>query len=318
MKIGAIDIGGTKTMVAIISENGEILVSRKFKSEEKDWAIQFDRTVCAFQDCVQSLGRNSNALEGIGINMPGIVDAEKGVLLYAPFQNWRNISVKKQFEEALSNVNIQVENDVNACAIGELVFGGARGTDEQGKCNHFAWITLSTGNGGALVANGELVRGYHGFAGEFGHLKVEFENPRLCPCGQYGCLEAYSSGTAIGHAFKCCVENEKKLGTFKFLEVKLDALGASILAREGYLPAIRIYEEAGKYLGRALSYVVNIANPEKIFLGGGVADSLDLLLPSIKKELAINSLNLCETTKILRTKLGYHAAILGAAALVLK
>lgn len=316
MLIGAIDIGGTKTMVALVDESGKILNSHKFESVSLHWETHFKMTIEAFENCARKLCVPTEELQGIGVNMPGIVDEKKGVLIFAPFQNWTNIPVGEQFKKALRNKNVKVENDVNACAIGEMLWGGARATLDHVACREFAWITVSTGNGGALVTNGQLARGHNSSAGEFGHLKVEFEDGRSCKCGQYGCLEAYSSGTAIGQRLKELIK--KNEDNHPFDDAKVDAFYASILCRDGYPPAEKIYEEAGKYLGRALSYICNISNPDKIFIGGGVAASLDLLLPSMKKEMEQNTLKTCGNVEILRTQLGYEAAILGAAALILR
>ncbi|WP_419821766.1 ROK family protein [Anoxybacterium hadale] len=311
--IGAIDIGGTKTMTAVLSDAGSIIESRYFPTVSKDWREHFKITADAFQRCAQPYLQE---LVGVGINVPGMADSQKGTLIYAPHQNWKDIPVAEYFRNAIGIGEVIVENDVNSCAIGEMVFGGG-GTD-------FLWITVSTGNGGAIVANGKLIRGVNHCAGEFGHLKVEFEHPRKCTCGQLGCLESQSSGTAIRELFR-----ERLMGDSALLalvqeteaelpDFQRDARGLSILAERGSETAREIFWTAGRYLGRAISYGLNLTNPQRVYLGGGVAKSLPLLLPAIREEIRRNAVLGAADVEIMETKLGYHAALLGAGALILQ
>lgn len=317
MAIGAIDIGGTKTITAILSDSGEILVSRYFPTVSNDWYEHFTLTAKYFETCyemykTQTFGKDP--LVGVGINVPGMADNINGILLYAPHQNWHDVPVRDFFRSALSIQNVQVENDVNACALGEMVFGGG-GAD-------FLWLTISTGNGGAIVANSKLIRGSSNCAGEFGHLKVEFENPRLCACGQRGCLESQSSGTAIKEIFLETMNgnpgflSQVKIFEKKNRDFKRDASGLALLANEGNLTARALYHDVGKYLGRAISYGLNISNPEKVYLGGGVAQSMQLFLPALLNEIDRSVVPGAKKVEICETKLGYNAALLGAGALV--
>lgn len=172
MFLGAIDIGGTKTIVAVCDEKGNIIEMENFPTANGDWMVHFRITAEKFIQCVNKLQININEdLSGIGINVPGMVD-ENGILIYAPHQNWRDVHVREYFSNYFKSDKIIVENDVNSCAIGEMIFGGGG--------NDFLWITISTGNGGAIVANSQIIKGNKGCAGEFGHLKVEFESPRKC------------------------------------------------------------------------------------------------------------------------------------------
>lgn len=317
MAIGAIDIGGTKTITAILSDSGEILVSRHFSTESSDWHEHFALTAKHFKTCeemhkTQTLGKDP--LVGVGINVPGMTDNINGILIYAPHQNWYDVPVRDYFRSALSIQNVQVENDVNSCALGEMVFGGG-GSD-------FLWLTISTGNGGAIVANSKLIRGFSNCAGEFGHVKVEFDHPRLCACGQRGCLESQSSGTAIKEIFlETMNENPEFLSQVKIFEkenrdFKRDASGLALLANEGNPTARALYRNVGKYLGRAISYGLNISNPEIVYLGGGVAKSLQLFLPELLNEIDRSVVPGAKKVEIRETMLGYNAALLGAGSLI--
>lgn len=297
-------------MVGIVGSDARILTKRHFSTYTADCDAHFSNCFIRFNECLSECNLTINDLEGVGVNMPGMVDALTGILLQAPFAGWYNIDVKGRFGRMFGTDKIYVENDVNSCAIGELIFGNA--------CDNFLWVTVSTGIGGALIIDRKLVHGFNSCAGEIGHVKVEFESPYRCSCGQYGCAEAHASGTAISRMFsKKVMENLELMEILTEKNLVSDAKGCSILAREGYLSAINVYHTAGKYIGRALSYAANLFNPHKIYIGGGVSDSLDLLLPSLNEEFNRSSVKQCANIEIVKTALDYDAALMGAAALTL-
>ena len=155
-------------------------------------------------------------------------------------------------------------------------------------------------------------------SGEIGHIKVEYENPKLCTCGQYGCAEAHASGAAIDKMVLTLANHNKNYALlFKKKGFPIDALGCEKLARTGEPLSLSIYKEAGKYLGRALASAINTLNPEIIFIGGGISASLDLLINPIKKELENAVVPFSRKTKIQQSLLGYNASILGAMVIVL-
>ena len=308
--LGAIDVGGTKTMIGIIAQDATLLGKVRFLTYTADCYIHFSDCCTRFKKLLAELDLTMNDLEGVGINMPGMVDAATGVLLQASFAGWYNIDVKRYFNQMLGIENLFIENDVNACAVGELIFGNA--------CDNFLWVTVSTGIGGAIIINRKLVYGHNSCAGEIGHVKVEYEHPAQCSCGQWGCAEAQGSGTAITRMFAEQVEANLSLSALIAAKnLPVDAVSCALLAKEGNLIALGVYKTAGKYIGRALSYAANLLNPQKIYIGGGVADSLDLLLPSLNEELKKTMVKPCAGVEIEKTALAYDSALLGAAALVL-
>jgi glucokinase len=220
-------------------------------------------------------------------------------VLGSPSAGWGAFSVRPLLVPALGldTERIFIENDVNACALAELRF--AHGGD------NFVWMTVSTGIGGAVVANGRLVRGAGFCAGELGHVKVEFERPRPCGCGGCGCLEAHASGTAIGR-----LAREAGLGD-------ADAKRVEHLARKGDPAAATVLAQAGRYIGRGLAAAANLLNPERVYIGGGVAHALELLLPSLREEFSRGAIPQCRNVAIEQTHLGYEASLFGAAAVCL-
>ena len=233
-----------------------------------------------------------------GIAIPGLTDSENGIWVYAPFSGIRNFPISKMLFEKLS-LPIFIDNDVNACAVGEKKFGLCKNTDD------FIWITVSNGIGGSIFSGGALMKGHNGTAGEIGHIKVN-ENGRLCGCGAYGCLEAEAAGPAISAYFKSSTELSKS------------AKEIAELAKSGNDAALAVYEEAGYKIGIAVSASANILNPEKIVFGGGVSTDFELLLPGIlraSEKYLFSAAN--PSLSYEKTALGYNAALLGAAALAL-
>ena len=169
MYIGAIDIGGSKTIAGIVNENGELLIEKQIVTEKSDCAAHFNRCAALLLEAAAEYGVPAQALEGVGVSLPGMVDHSHSVLLLAPGAGWRDFPAAEFLREALGIRALWCENDVNNCARAELRFAGAP--------ENFLWITVSTGIGGAVVADGRVLLGCNSLAGELGHCKVEFEHP---------------------------------------------------------------------------------------------------------------------------------------------
>lgn len=311
MYAGAFDIGGTKTIIALSDENGNLLGKKQFPTETGDCPAHLKVCCGVFREILQTAQVEAGQVEGIGVNLPGLTDTENGVLLRAVYAGWNNVPVKAILKEELGINNILCENDVNSCAMGELLFGLGK------EYRNFGWMTVSTGVGGAVVCGGQLIRGAHGYAGEFGHIKVEYEEPALCPCGEKGCLEAHGSGTAISRMIEEALQTVPGFAE-AFEQIGEQPSGASCakLARSGNETAAGIFEQAGRYLGRGIATYVNILDPEAVIIGGGVSASLDLLMPGIREEMDKCAFAQMKDVKILPTALGYEAALMGAIALV--
>ncbi len=297
MFIGAIDGGGTKVSTAVMTDTGNVLARRQAAVPTADHATYFVRCAGMLGECAAEAGVGLTELSGVGVSLPAMTDGRDRVL-GSPSAGWVAFNVRPLLVPALGmgTDRVFIENDVNACALAELRFA-------QG-CNNFIWMTVSTGIGGAVVTDGRLVRGSAFCAGEIGHVKVEFEKPRLCGCGGYGCLEAHASGTAIGR-------QAREAG------LEADAKRCAELALQGDPLAVAVLAHAGRYMGRALAMAANVLNPERVYIGGGVAHALNLLLPSIRREFERGVLSQCQNVLIEQTKLGYDAALFGAAAVCL-
>lgn len=310
MIYAALDIGGTKTIAALTDENGSILTQKKFTSFVASSQTHLDICVDALRELMQERGLDAKEIHGLGISLPGIVDSDRGVLLCAPYAKWENVPVAEYLREKLGIANIRCDNDVNACAIGELKFGLGK------KYSDFVWMTVSTGVGGASISDGTLIRGADGFAGELGHLKVEYDHPAQCPCGQEGCLEAHGSGTALNRlTVKMAQQDAEFAAALAQAGSQADGAGCAKLAQAGNPKALAIFDEIGTYLGRGMAYCVNVLNPQAVVVGGGVSASLELLRPAITAALKANAFRKMQDIDVVCTPLGYEAALIGAAAL---
>ena len=298
LHIGAIDGGGTKVLAAIMTEAGEVVARRQAAVPTQDHEAYFRRCSALLGECAAESGVALTSLSGVGVSLPAMTDGLDRVL-GSPSAGWGAFSVRPLLVSSLGvgSDRVFIENDVNACALAEMRFA------QGGK--DFVWMTVSTGIGGAVVANGALVRGAGYCAGEFGHLKVELEQPRPCGCGGCGCLEAHASGTAIGR-----MAREAGLDA--------DAKQCEALARQGNPAALAVFARAGRSIGRALAMIGNVLNPGEAYIGGGVSHALDLLLPSIRETFGRDSLPQCRNVAIGQTRLGYEAALFGAAAVCLQ
>ncbi len=309
MLFGCIDMGGTKSITAVINEKGEILARRQFPTIKGDPNAYFKLCSENLNAVTEGLGVNLRSLTGVGVCAPGMFDYVNGTLLMGPGTGWMNVNVLKAYVELLGIERIAAESDVRCATIAEAYFGNIR---------DLLWLTVSTGIGGAIIMDGRIVPGANFCSAELGHNKVEFEHPRPCNCGQKGCAEAHASGPAIDKAVRDLSESDPKYKAL-FIEKSLciDAAGCSVLAREGEPNSIKIFNEAGKYLGRALAHAINILNPKCIYIGGGVSRSLDLMICSIREEIENGVVPFSRNTPVSATALGYNASLLGTMVLVL-
>jgi glucokinase len=295
MLVGAIDAGGTKVLVGVLNENGGILSRRKESVPTADVPAYFAACARMLKACATDARASLTDLAGIGMNIPGMVTPD-GHIFSSPSAGWGTFEARPLLIKSLglAQKKLFFENDINACALAERRFAGAG--------NDFVWLTVSTGNGGAVVANGRLVRGHSCCAGEFGHIKVVRNRPYPCGCGGKGCLEAHASGVAI----------KRRCGG------TMDAKQCEALARAGNKAALKIYEQTGEYIGRALAAAANLLNPEYAYIGGGVSNALDLMLPAIQRTLKAEAVQEAAKMRVVRTGLGYEAGLLGAAAVCLE
>lgn len=305
---GAIDLGGTNVRSIVATLDGEIRGDDKRPSRADEG---LDRTVetmlASFAQACAEAGVSAGDLHGLGLDTPGWVDSGNGIVPAAPqLVGWRDVHITRILSDRLS-IPVLLENDANAAALGENVFGAGRGT------RHMVYITVSTGLGGGIIADGKLYGGARGSAGEIGHTVVDPGGP-ACLCGNNGCLEAFISDMGIGRrAVEAVARGESSvLAGYKAREGRLSARMVADAARAGDAASIAIYQNAGRYLGIALANLVNLLSPEVIVFGGGLMASKDLFLPHAERTMRESALD--EPLKYVRlaeAELGDRAGPLG-------
>ncbi len=251
---------------------------------------------------------------GIGIGMHGIVNTETGVSLYAPFFDTYNISIKSELE-AEYNMLVRVENDAKTMTLGESWIGNGN------QASKLVGINVGHGIGAGITIKGELYQGEHFIAGEIGHMTIDLSGP-LCSCGNYGCLQALAAGPAIAENAIKALKAGKSSYIRELAGDDLDRIDGSIIhkaAIQGDPFSIELLNQTGRYLGIGITNLIHMINPERIILGGGVAQSGNFILDPIKETIKNRGLTEeAKNTPIVFSKLGKDASAIGASVLILK
>jgi predicted NBD/HSP70 family sugar kinase len=291
----AADIHPRQVTVATIDLNGRLL-SRSTLPLGSDPS----KSVAGLIDCMQRI-RDSypkKSLEGIGISVPGRVDKESHCLIFAPNLKWPKYDIKQVVERRMG-LPTEMENAATACLMSELWFGRMDGVRDA------VLITVSEGIGAGILANGQIISGRHGMAGEFGHISIDPAGPR-CACKQIGCWEVFGSCNA---ALRYYSELEPKARRLTFHELLN-------LAEEGNGHAIAALAKQAKYIGKGLRMVTAALSPEVILIAGDITSAWERFAPIIQAEL--DELLLTRTApRLLPTHEGDVARLRGAAALLL-
>jgi glucokinase len=300
-----VDIGGTKIAAAVVTPEGKILSEVRYPTQ----AAPPNRLIETVAQAITEV-KDGFEVGGVCVAVPGRILASENKVISAP--NLHEIEDIRLDEEIgrRTGLMVTVENDANAAAWGEFRFGAGRGLQ------HMVSITLGTGVGGGIITHGMLLRGAQGAGGELGHVTIDPTGPR-CGCGNYGCLEALASGTAIQRRARE-VANERSTSALGRLAIERQVLGEDVtrLAQEEDDASISVLEETGRWLGIGLAGFVNTFNPEVIAVGGGASQAGELILESARKEVQLRASSPSrDLVEIKEATLGPESGVLGAAAL---
>lgn len=276
-----VDLGGTNLRIAAVNQNGELL--RKVTTGTKV-ALGRDAVivemVAAIRELAQEFQRGGNALAGVGIGVPGIIDERTGMLRKSPnLPGWHDYPVRDEIERRLG-APVVLENDANAAAMGEKWLGAAR------QAPHMCMITLGTGVGGGLVLDGRIWHGMTGMAGELGHITVDPQGPR-CNCGSVGCVEQFASATAIMRMAREAIASgaASQLARAAGEDPEFSAKMVYNLAIQGDKPAQEIFRKIGWALGVVVADLVNALNLHMYVIGGGVSSAWSAFAPAMFAEV---------------------------------
>ncbi len=309
-----VDLGGTNLRFGLVREDEKIISRRRAGTMASEGVeIVLERLTSGIQTLVMKAESMGLAVAGIGIGVPGIISARDGVVRLSPnLPGWRDIPLRARLQESFP-YPVYVENDANAYALGEYWFGAGKGAESM------VCITLGTGVGGGIIIDGNIWRGADGMAGEVGHITVNPDGP-LCPCGNRGCLERYSSATAVVEMAQSAAAGSGKTVLKALLKNGiLTPEAIADAAKKGDRAAARIYSEAGKYIGIAIADLIDLLNMECVVIGGGMSGAWELFIGPLKKEVRARAFKIpAQRCRIIRGKLRDDAGILGAAGLALK
>jgi glucokinase len=257
------DLGGTTFKALAVSRDGDILGRVQGDTHaESDPEVVVHDMVEAIRGLQAEVSSATRRLGAIGFGVPGILDLPAGIVRRSPnLPRWRDVELRTILGQSLE-VPITLENDANAAVLGEAWLGAGRGVE------HFLMLTLGTGVGGGVIIAGKILHGVRGYAGELGHTVVDPNGP-LCGCGSHGCLEQYASGTAVARMAA------PYYGAITAKEV-------AQAARRGEAPALEVYRDLGRYLGIACASFANLLNPQRLVIGGAVADAFDLFVETMR------------------------------------
>ena len=304
-----VDLGGTKISTALADLEGNVLAQSIIPTNAHEGEERvLERIIKSIQSVINEGDASIEDINGIGIGSPGPLDSKKGVIITTPNLPFTNFNLVKPLKDKF-NVPVFLDNDANVAAIGEYMLGAGKGK------KNMVYFTVSTGVGGGAIVDGNICRGNTSNALEIGHMTVAPFGPR-CNCGNIGCLEAVSSGTAIGkrgqEAVRSKVETSlKNYDNITSYEVFKEAEKGDEVSKE-------IIDEALNYLGIGVANAISIFDPEMIVIGGGVSKAGNIVFDKVREVVNKRCFkSMAENCTIVPAGLGTDAGVIGAVALAL-
>lgn len=310
-----VDLGGTKIAAAAADLSGRIIDQLLVRTDAANGPAGVVAQIGAVvQMLLDGCGCQLSDVVAVGLGAPGPTGVEEGVVFDAPhLPGWRDVPLRQMLEDRLGKP-VHLDNDANAAAIAEHVWGAGQGTDDM------VYMTVSTGIGGGLILGGHLYRGAAETAGEIGHMTVDSDGPP-CYCGNRGCLESLASGTAIARQAVAEINAGSTSVIGRLVRGNLDAVTARVVQDAACLGdslALGLFARAGQYLGIGFANLTNLLAPRLIVVGGGVAQAGDLILEPARRVLRERAFRRpASVVEVVEARLGRDTGVLGAVALAL-
>ncbi len=305
-----VDIGGTTIKMGFFETTGQLIDKWEIKTNTTNGGADILSDVAkAIDNKLAQEAISKDEVQGVGIGVPGPVRSD-GVVNRCVNLGWGIVNVAEELG-SLTGLDVKVGNDANVAALGEMWQGGAKG------CKDVVMVTLGTGVGGGIIVDGKIVAGFNGAGGEIGHITVNPDEIEACNCGQYGCLEQYTSATGIVRMAKRKLaksDDETSLRKFEPLTAK-DIFDE---AKAGDEIAKELVDELGEILGATLSKIACVVNPEVFVIGGGVSKAGAILMDTIQEHYKETAFHAAKDTRFELATLGNDAGIYGCVALILE
>ena len=306
-----VDLGGTNIKIGIVTDKGKIIKQTSIKTEAEGGP---KKVISNIQKGIEEiLVKNKIKIQGIGIGCPGVVSTKKGIVENAPnLPGWKNIKLGSILKNKFG-YKVHLENDANAAAIGELIFGAGK------KFKSFVMVTLGTGVGGGIVFNKKIFRGEFGAAGEIGHISIDVNGPK-CNCGSTGCIEAYAGNSYLKEKIRIELNNYPDSKVWKLIENDLTKVSPRTIqaaAEKNDAYSRFVIDRMGRQLGVALASLSNLLDISTFIIGGGVAGFGKPLFDSTRITITHRVLSsLRSRVLVIPAKLKNDAGIQGASSLV--
>jgi glucokinase-like ROK family protein len=303
-----IHFGVRATLVALADARGNIRLVRSKPSlrNSPERAAKMVRSL--LMETLQAARIPRARVTAAAATVPGLVDHDSGVCVLAPNLGWKDFPIREALQDEL-RIPVSVTNITQASAFAEGRIGAAKGR------HSFVWVYVGSGIGSGIVLDGHIFHGQRGFSGEIGHCPVADDGPQ-CGCGRRGCLETVASTMALVKAAEAAIANQETTVLAK-AGSELDMAAIADAAKKNDVVAMRILDQASEHLGRGLSYLLNILNPEMIVLGGPVIQAGEYLLREVRASVARHAL-LPHGVAIVPSALGDRAELSGAVLLAME
>ena len=304
-----VDVGGTTVKMGLFKTDGTLINKWEIPTRTENGGEKILPDIAdAIKKEIVAQGISVDAVEGVGIGVPGPVDDE-GVVHKAVNLGWGLFNLVETMSPLLPGVKIKGGNDANVAALGEMWKGGG-----QGHKNMVA-VTLGTGVGGGIIIDGKVLNGSTGAGGEIGHIHVEDNETEACGCGNYGCLEEYASATGIVRLANRELASSDLPSVLREGEISAKSVFDAVKAGDEL--AINVAKKFGNYLGKGLGVIAGVINPEIFVIGGGVSKAGDVLFDYIKPAYIDTVFHGSKDVEFALATLGNDAGIYGSARMVL-
>lgn len=304
-----VDVGGTTIKMGFFETSGKLIDKWEIKTDTSNGGENILSDIAkAIDNKLAQEGISKNDVQGVGVGVPGPVNS-KGIVLKCVNLGWGVFNVEEELA-SLTGLKVKAGNDANVAALGEMWQGAGKGSEDM------VMVTLGTGVGGGIIVDGKVIAGANGAGGEIGHITVNNDEIEACNCGQYGCLEQYTSATGIVRMAKRKLAKTDEETSLRAVE----ELSAKIIfdeAKKGDKIAGELVEELGKILGSTLSNIAAVTNPEVIVIGGGVSKAGQILIDTIHKHFIESVFHACKDTRFVLAGLGNDAGMYGCVKMLL-
>ena len=311
-----VDLGGTNIVVGAMPEDGSREIA--FRSQPTHAAqgadLVVERMIQMIEDvitvAIAETGATRADFLGVGVGAPGPLDRALGMVITAPNLGWKMFPLRERIQSA-TGLRTTLDNDANCATLGEWFTGAARGA------KNVIGVTIGTGIGGGIIIDGKLFHGSSDVAGEIGHMTID-STGRRCGCGNYGCLEAYASGTAIAERAREAMASEVDGVLFRMCGGDLTKITAQMVykaATDADPVAVDVVRETARFLGAGIGALLNVLNPDVVVLAGGVVNAGEALFGPLKAEVRRRAFApAVDACRIVPGELGGSAGVVGAIA----